>query len=340
MAAALFIPLLALFGQPCSAELQRFEDEEAHMGTKVRVVLFAKDKATAVNAFRAVFKRFRELEDIFSDYRASSECRKLTSQHDAKPGQTWPISKEMATVLKQARAVSEASDGAFDVTIGPLSQLWRLSRREKQLPNPEVLANARARVGYQAIRVFPDPAAADQFRVEFSKTGILLDFGGIAKGYSADQALEVLKTLGITRAMIAVSGDIVVGDPPPDREHWTISIAPVATGRPGRTVYLANRAVSTSGDLFQYVEIAGVRYSHVLDPKTGLGQTGRRSTTLIAASGILSDGYSKAVALLPPDKALALVERLPDAAAYIVVKENEQAPEVVHTSERFKNYSK
>ena len=170
--------------------------------------------------------------------------------------------------------------------------------------------------------------------------GMQLDLGGIAKGYAADEALKVLRDkFGIKRALVAASGDIACGDPPPGADGWTVEIAPIAKSQKPRALTLANAAVSTSGDLEQFVEIKGVRYSHVLDPKTGLGLTGRRSVTVIAPNGITADSMTKAVSVLPPEQALNLVEDTPGAAAYIVILDKDEKP-VTTASKRFPKFEK
>ena len=132
-----------------------------------------------------------------------------------------------------------------------------------------------------------------------------LDLGGIAKGYAADEALKLLREkFGITQALVAASGDIACGDPPPGKEAWSVDIAPIARSQKPRRLHLVNAAVSTSGDLEQFVVIGGVRYSHILDPRTGLGLTGRRSVTVIAPKGIDADSMTKAVSVLPQKSGL------------------------------------
>jgi thiamine biosynthesis lipoprotein len=324
------IPIATPAGQSGPA---RYEFDEPHMGTKVTITVYADDRTKAVTAVRAAFKRIREIEAALSDYKKDSEVMRLCRANDADPGRATPVGDDMAVVLKTALDVSKKSGGAFDVTVGPLSQLWREARKAKVLPDPESLKAAQEKVGYEKVTF--DPAAKT---VRLAIAGMRLDFGGIGKGYAADEALAVLKAQGLPRALVAVSGDIAAGDPPPGRDHWRVQIAPLGTGRPARTVKLANAAVSTSGDLFQFVEVGGKRYSHVLDPKTGLGLTGRRSATVIAPRGILSDSLSKVASMMPPGKALPLIESYAGAAAYIVVKETDEAGEVVTVSKRFGDY--
>jgi thiamine biosynthesis lipoprotein len=285
------------------------------MGTTFRVVLYAPDKPTADAAAKAAFARVAELDGIMSDYKKDSELMRLCAAFAKQVGEPVPVSADLFAVLSKAEGLSKASDGAFDVTVGPVVQLWRHARRTQQLPDKDELAAAMAKVGYRKVQLDPMKRA-----VKLLTPGMQLDLGGIAKGYAADQALKLLREkFGIKQALLAAAGDITCGDPPPDKEAWLVDIAPIAKGQKPRTLKLANAAVSTSGDLEQFVEIGGVRYSHIVDPKTGLGITGRRSVTVIARQGVTADSMTKAVMLMPREKALALVDATPGAAAYIVV---------------------
>jgi thiamine biosynthesis lipoprotein len=240
------------------------------------------------------------------------------------------VSDDLFFVLRKADELSGRCDGAFDVTVGPVVQLWRLARRTQELPDPKEFAAARARVGYKKVKLDPVQKA-----VQLLTPGMQLDLGGIAKGYAADEALKVFRDrFGITRALVAASGDIACGDAPPGETGWKVEIAPIARGQQPRTLILTNAAVSTSGDLEQFVEIGGVRYSHVLDPKTGLGLTGRRSVTVVAPSGVTADSMTKAVSVLPPERALELVEETPGSACSIVVLDKNERPAAT-SSKRF-----
>ena len=320
----------------CRAEkLARFEFESKHMGTVFRVVLYAADKAAAEKAAANAFARVAELDRAMSDYNPNSELMRLCKDNDADPGVAMKVGDDLFDVLDKASAVSAASDGAFDVTVGPLVGVWRIARRTQQLPDAKEIAEAKAKVGFRMVTL--DPKAKT---VALKVPGMRLDLGGIGKGYAADAALAVLAKAGISRALVAASGDITVGDAPPDADAWTVDIAPIGKGMPARTVKLVNAAVSTSGDLFQFVEIAGVRHSHVLDPRTGLALTGRRSVTVVARRGTQADSLTKAASVLPPDKALKLIDGTDVAACFIVVKESDDAKEVVTESKRFADYLK
>ena len=303
------------------------------MGTTFRVVLYAADKDAAKKAADAAFARVSELDNCMSDYKQTSELMQLCKKFAAQIGEPVKVSDDLFFVLAKAEELSKKSDGAFDVTVGPVVQLWRHARRTQELPDPKEFAAARAKIGYEKVKL--DPAKKT---VQLTTPGMLLDLGGIAKGYAADEALKLLKEkFGITHALVAASGDITCGDPPPGKDFWTVDIAPISKNQKPRTLHLANASVSTSGDLEQFVVIGGVRYSHVLDPKTGLGLTGRRSVTVIAPKGITADSMTKAVSVLPSEKALKLVEDMPGAAVYIVTLDKDERP-VVTTSKRFAQF--
>jgi len=313
----------------------RFEFESKHMGTTFRIVLYAADKEAADAAAKAAFARVAKLDGIMSDYKRDSELMRLCAKFAKEIGEPVPVGEDLFTVLQKAEELSKTSDGAFDVTVGPVVQLWRHARRTQQLPEKDELAAAMAKVGYRNVQL-----DAKARTVKLLKPGMQLDLGGIAKGYAADAALRLLREkFGIKAALVAAAGDITCGDPPPDKDAWTVDIAPIAKGQKPRSLKLANAAVSTSGDLEQFVEIGGVRYSHIVDPKTGLGITGRRSVTVIAKHGVTADSMTKAVMLMPREKALDLVERTPGAAAYTVIVGKDGKLETTQTK-RFAEFTK
>jgi thiamine biosynthesis lipoprotein len=311
---------------PPEGELERFAFRQMHMGVPFDVLLYAPDADTASAAAEAASERIEALNAILSDYDPDSELTRLSAT--AGQGRAVPIGDDLLTVLLAAQDLSRQTDGAFDVTVGPLTRLWRRARRTRQMPNTEQLQAGLEAVGYCHLRL--DPAHRT---VELLCPKMRLDLGGIAMGYAVDEALKVLAEQGIRRAMIDASGDIGLGDPPPERDGWRIGIAPLEPeGPPSRYVMLANAAITTSGDAFQYLEIDGRRYSHIVHPKTGLGLTDHSSVTVIAADCMAADSLATAVSVLGPEKGLALIEAVPDAWALIVRKPDEEVE--VHESRR------
>jgi len=301
------------------------------MGTTFRIVLYAESKDRAEAAAKAAFARVAQLDGIMSDYKPDSELMKLCGAS----GRAIPVSAELFEVLQNAEELSKRSDGAFDITVGPVVQLWRHARRTQQLPEKDELAAAMKVVGWKNVRLDGKARTATLLL-----PGMRLDLGGIAKGYAADEALKLLREkFRIASALVAAAGDITCGDAPPDKDAWDVDIAPIAKGQTPRRLKLANAAVSTSGDLEQFVEIGGVRYSHIVNPKTGLGLVGRQSVTVIAKRGVTADSYTKAVMLMPREKALRLIEDTPGAATLIaVVGENETVRTTA--SPRFETFAK
>lgn len=277
------------------AQVSRHEFTELHLGVATHIVLYA-DATSARDAARAAFTRIAALEDVMSDWRTDSEVRRLSASFAV-----WtPVSAGLFEVLARALQVAPASGGAFDPTVGPYVALWRETRRTGRMPEDSDLAAARRRVGWRLVALDTTARA-----VRLGAAGMSLDLGGIAKGYILDQALATLRAHGIGAALIEAGGDIVTGDPPPGRLGWMI--AGVAGAH-------ANVAVSTSGTGEQYVEIDGVRYAHVVDPRTGLGVTVPRTVTVIARDAATADALATALVVLGPDDAAGLVARFPDVS--------------------------
>jgi thiamine biosynthesis lipoprotein len=316
--------------QAADPESQRFESTEPQMGVPFKIILYAPDQATANRAFHAAFSRASELNRILSDYDPDSELSRLSRTAPAAKGAG--VSEPLWFVLERSQQLAERSAGAFDVTVGPYVRLWRRARRSKEMPSPERLAEARAAVGFRYLKLDERNHTA-----QLLKPNMRLDLGGIAMGYAVDELLKLLRALGITRALVDASGDIGVSDPPPGKQGWTIGVVPLsADGTPSRRILLANAAVTTAGDAFQHVVIDGKRYSHIVDPHTGLGMTDRTGVTVIAPDCITADGLDTAVAALGPKAGLELIEQTPGAAAFIV-RPTDGAPEIFE-SERFKAF--
>ena len=298
-------------------ELARFEFAEPQMGMEFRVVMYAREAGAAREAAAAMFRRVAELNLVLSDYEEESELSRLN--RTAGSGQAVPVSRDLWRVLEAGQRMAELSQGAFDMTVGPAVQLWRRARRQRELPSPERLERARAAVGYAYLELDGRTRA-----VRLTRPGMRLDLGGIAKGYVLDEALRVLEAHGVRRALVQAGGDVAVGDPPPGRSGWRIELPWPEGAREGATQWLLLRrcALATSGDVFQHVEIDGVRYSHILDPRTGVGLTDHSQVSVIARTGMVADALATTVSVLGPLEGMALVERAKGVAARVVRLEN------------------
>jgi thiamine biosynthesis lipoprotein len=283
------------------------------MGVPWTITVEATTAAVAEAAIAAGFAEVGRLDGILSDYDPASElCRLSAAAPMAHP---VPVSADMWNVLDRAVAIREASAGAFDPSVGPLTTLWRQARRTGRLPRPERLAAARAAVGSGALVLVPDRRA-----VRLPLAGTRLDLGGIGMGYAADRALEVIADRGVRTAMIDASGDIRVSAAPAGTRGWRIATAP--HGGPAgadQPLELAHAALTTSGDAYQGVEIDGVRYSHIVDPRTGLGVVGRTAVMVIAPDCTSADALATALSVLGPGAGLATLGRFPGTAALFSV---------------------
>lgn len=204
---------LLLFCGMLSAQ-ERIEALEPHMGTMFRILVYSDDLDRAHSAIRAAFDRVAQLDQELSDYQPDSELNRACRE---AVGHEVRISDDLYVVLRAAQVLAERTDGAFDVSIGPLVRLWRRARQTRQLPDPVALSAAMQLVGYRHIHL-----AERTLRLDMP--GMQLDLGAIGKGYAADQALKVLRGLGITQALVAASGDIAVGDSPPHKSGWEIGV--------------------------------------------------------------------------------------------------------------------
>jgi thiamine biosynthesis lipoprotein len=319
-------------------ELQRFSRSELHMGVEFEVVLYAKDAAEAEAAIGKAMARIAELDKRLSDYEADSELSKLSETSVVTKDKSGPysavkVSDDLWTVLAESQAISRESEGAFDVSIGALTKLWRRARRWKELPEAEALAAAKASVGYRFLQL--DSA---QHTARLMHPNMRLDLGGIAKGYAADEGVKAAIAAGVSRVLVRASGDIVAGEAPPGERGWRVGIAPLNPDEPPqRFVEISHCGISTSGDARQHLVINGRRYSHIIDPRSGECVAGRSSVTVIAPRGIVADALATAASVLGPEKALSACERFP-GAELLMVYESESGEQRTVESAGFKRY--
>jgi FAD:protein FMN transferase len=301
-----FLILLFLAGFVRAQELQKFVFEKAEMGLPFRVSLYAKDAGSAKAAADAAFARVEELNAVFSDYEEESELSKLS--RTSGTGQKVKVSEPLWTVLERAQQLAEQSGGAFDVTCGPLTNVWRRARRKFELPSPELAAEMKARCGWQKLKL-----SAETHTAELLAPKMRLDLGSLAKGYAVDAALRRLKELGHPVALVAGGGDMAAGDAPPGRKGWRIEVAPLdtegGTEKPkALVVELARCGIATSGDMFQRLEIDGKRYSHILDMRTAQPLMDHALVTVIGPD-CFTASLSTTLCILGPVEGAKLAEK-------------------------------
>lgn len=317
---ALFLSIAAIFSlctsRTCPAQeatLTRYEFKQYHMGVDVRIVVYTTRKSDAEAAASAAYDRFAELDSMMSDYRPDSELMRLCDHAGSAPVR---VSPDLFKVLQRSQEVARLSEGGFDVTCGPLVRLWRTARKTQKLPDPEAVAKVRTLVGWQKMEL-----DARAHTVHLLVQGMKLDLGAIGKGYGADAALQVLKKHGIRRALVEAGGEVVVGDAPPGEKGWKVEVE--SAGKDGEkdpVLLFTNAAISTSGDSEQFVEIAGKRYSHVLDPRTAQPLTDGVQVTVVARDGMTSDSLATAVSVVGKEKGLAITKHYPGTTTYFRIR--------------------
>jgi thiamine biosynthesis lipoprotein len=314
----LCLPLVACLLGGCTADrpesLVMVQEERRIMAAAWKMTVYARDHETGRAAVAAALAEVERLEKVLSDYDPGSELARLSAA--APMPAPVEVSDDFWRVLVAAERLREESDGAFDIAVGPLTTLWRQARRSGKLPRADKLAAARAATGAGAVEL-----VAERQAVRLPRAGCRLDAGGIGRGYAADRALEILAAHGIASALIDSSGDILVSGPPPGRAGWRIAVAALRPGEAAEPLELAHAAVTTSGDAYQAVEIDGVRYSHIVDPRTGLGVAGPAAVTVIAPDATAADALATAASVLGPAEASGFLGRFPGAVARFTWRE-------------------
>jgi len=313
--ALLFLQLSFIFVMNARAE-ERFEFEGIEMAVPIRIVLYADDTQTAKKAADAALARFHDLNQCLSDYDEKSEIRRFCDL--SAPGEFVRVSDDLWHCLRLAVHHAEISDGAFDPTVGQVVSLWRTARKLHRLPPEKRLREVLDTVQWRSIQ-FDEARQAVAISEHGAKRHVRIDLGGIAKGYAIDEALRTMRFFGVTRVLLDAGGDLGLGDPPPGKEGWTIAVTPLEKGeKPTDFWTLKNCGVANSGDMYQFVEIQGKRYSHIVDPKTGVGLTNRLTVSVIAPTAADADALASAVSVLGPEKGLELIRSLPETEVQIL----------------------
>jgi thiamine biosynthesis lipoprotein len=305
--------MLGLLAAGCaarSAPSQRVTETRRLMGAPWTITVYAADGEAGRAAIAAAFAEVERLERILSDYDPASELSRLSAA--APMPEAVPVGPDLWRVLARAVEIRDATGGGFDPTVGPLTKLWRQARRTGRMPPPEKLAAAAAAVGPEALVLVPPN------QVLLPRPGTRLDLGGIGMGDAVDRAVDVLRGLGIRAALVDASGDVGALGAPPGAAGWRVEVAASGRREGGEArecLVIADAAVTTSGDAFQAVEIDGIRYSHIVDPRTGLGVVGPAAITVIAPDCTTADALATAASVLGPERGLTAVAARPGCAA-------------------------
>jgi thiamine biosynthesis lipoprotein len=293
---------------------QRLEFIAPAMGMQARIVMHADDPVVAKAAAKAAFNEIARLDAILSDWRDDSHVAKVNLEAGGLAVQVDDVFIEL---VERSRQISEATGGAFDVTIGPVTRLWREARERHATPEQSKIDAAHALVDWRLIEIDPEYRT-----IRLPQPGMRLDFGGIGKGFAADRALAILAEKGFPQSLVALEGDLAIGAAPPGQAGWRIAIAdgltPPSAGETAAALILHNCGVSTSGDIEQSIAIDGVQQSHIIHPHEGLGLTARIAATVIAPDATTADALATAACVLGPERGVAAVESVEGAMARVV----------------------
>jgi thiamine biosynthesis lipoprotein len=304
------LAVLALLSQaaPAHAEWVR-RVTDGIMGTRIIVELWTEDQPRGEAAIDAVLDEMRHVDTTMSTYKPTSEVSQVNDRAASGP---MPITQELFDLLTTAKEYSEITEGAFDITYASVGYMYDFRKHIR--PTEGQIDKALPAINYRHVLL-----DAKNRTVQFSQPGVRIDLGGIAKGYAVDRGIDVLKSLGVTRAFVSAGGDSrIIGDR--FGKPWVVGIRDPSKGEGSviARIPLVNAAISTSGDYERYFDEDGVRYHHIIDPHTGHSASKVRSATVIGPYATRTDGLSKTAFVLGPEKAMEIYNRLDDIDAIIV----------------------
>jgi thiamine biosynthesis lipoprotein len=299
------------------------------MGSAFNLIIVSTDSNKANYLARKSYKLVDSLNHIFSNYDSSSELSKINASAGLLP---YKMSTAMLDLVQKSQYAYIQSKGAYDISIGPLSSLWRNARKAKLFPEASTVVARKKLVGFAQVKINKRLGT-----IFLPSVDMQLDFGGIAKGYIAGRIIDYLKANGIQQALADAGGDIVMSGAPLNQKGWLIGVnLPETTDDLlNKKLQLSNCSVATSGDVYQFIEYKGVKYSHIINPLTGYGVTNLRNVTIIAKTGSTADWLATACSILPIQEAkrLAISNQ---AALLITTLKNGKL--VFEASPNFKNY--
>lgn len=282
-----------------SANLHKYH--QVSMGTVIEITLLGEDEEAAQKAALQAFQEIKRIEQLMSPWIETSEVSRLSRS----AGKEWiKVSPETLEVIQKSQKISKLSEGAFDITIAPLTGLWRKARERGIPPAPEEVKKILDLVNYKNLLTQPER------KVFLKKERMVIDPGGIAKGYAVDRAFEILTSLGYKNLIVNAGGDLRAGGLK-NHQPWSIGIQnPRSSEKIMATISMSDSAIATSGDYEKFFVFQGKRYHHILDPKTGYPADECQSVTILAKSAMTADGLATAVFVLGPEKGYALCQRL------------------------------
>ncbi len=306
----LFFKIIPMTSECSNDHLSYHKFSDSCMGTTFTLLIDHDNIEEAKKGALLAFNEAHRLNLVFSDYESESELSKLSKNSGSE--KFHPVSIELMSILVSSQKLSEETNGSFDITIGPYSRLWRIARFKGILPEKNKLVDAQKRVGYKNLIL-----DYDKQKAKLLKKDMLLDLGGIAKGYAADRMLEICKLHNLSRVLIDAGGDILLGNAPRGKKGWVVSIG----GRKHQnlpTLTLSDTAIATSGDIEQSITINGKTYSHLINPNTGVGLTTLAQVTVIAPKAMIADSLASACLVLGLEKSKTLLHSQKQVTAFFL----------------------
>ena len=313
--AVLIFPLLlsCILALSCdSGRSAPYRETAEIMGTTFSVTIDAHDDPS--RAAHAAFEEIRRIDRLLSTYKKDSEISEVNRRASLE---RVSVGADFWKVIGASRDLHELSEGRFDPTIYPLMRMWGFTRRQGRIPTDEELADALSLVNFGKVTL--DEAT---HAIGFGQEGMALDFGGIAKGYAVDRAMDALREMGVKSAIIDAGGNFYALGIPSDRERWQAGVRhPLKSDDIIARLPVTDKGMATSGDYERFFEIDGKKYCHIMDPRTGRPVEGMLSATVVAETAMEADALSTAVFVLGGDKGMRLIEDLPGIEAMLIVRD-------------------
>ena len=302
---SLFLSIFILSGQ------KSYSESSILMGSSFEITVVAEDEDFAKESLAIAKKEIIRIENLISSWDQKSETSRINRNAGIAAVE---VSKELFDLIFRAQQISKLSSGAFDLTFAAIDKLWNFDGRESEMPNPDALKASVFNIGYQLIEL-----DEESLTVFLPKKGMKIGFGAIGKGYAADRAKQLLVERGVLGGIINASGDMNTWGTKPDGSSWTIGIVnPMNNKKVFSWFSLEHNAVVTSGDYEKFTQINGRRYSHIIDPRTGIPSQGIVSCTVFAGKAELADAIATAIFVMGVESGLFLIDQLPDIEAILI----------------------
>lgn len=306
---------LLLLADTATGQQRIFHLQQERMGSLFVYTIESADSLAARAALLAADEEVARIEALISSWQSTSETSEINRQAGRQP---VSVSAELYQLLLRATKVAELTDGAFDPTYAGLDKIWRYDSTMTSVPDSGSVAASVRQIAYEKI-------AFDETNhtIYLPEPGMKIGFGAIGKGYAADRAKQVLQAHGVASGVVNAGGDLICWGLRENEQPWQISIAdPVHPNRILASLNVSDLAVVTSGNYERFVTLNGLRYSHILDPRTGWPVRGIRSVTVLSPIAEFSDALATALFVMGQEKALSLVDRLAGVECLIITDDN------------------